>query len=144
MNKVILIGNLTRDPEIRTMTGENATVIARFTLAVQRQFKNADGKREADFINCVSFGKQSEFIEKYFKKGNKAAIVGHIQTGSYKNKDGATVYTTDVVVENIEFVGSKNSEGNGNTPEPTGNQENMNSGFMDIPESADDEGLPFN
>ena len=136
MNKVVLIGRLTKDPEIRYSTGENATAIARFSVAVNRRFKNAEGNYDADFINCVAFGKTAEFIEKYFAKGSMIALSGRIQTGSYTNKDGARVYTTDIVVEDVEFAGSKN-EGN-STPSHTKNSNN----FMNIPEDDVDE-LPF-
>ena len=138
MNKVILIGNLTRDPEVRYSTGENATCIARFGVAVQRMARKADGATEADFINCVAFGKTGEFIEKYFKKGNKIAISGRIQTGSYTNKDGVKVYTSDVVCENVEFCNSKKSD------EEKGSNTKVNNGFVDIPDDVDDDSLPFN
>ena len=138
MNKVILIGNLTRDPDTRYSTGENATCIARFSIAVQRMAKKADGTTEADFINCVAFGKTGEFIEKYFKKGSKIAISGRIQTGSYTNKDGVKVYTTDVVCENVEFCSSKKSDGEKET------NTKVNDGFVDIPDDVDDDSLPFN
>ena len=105
MNKVILIGRLTRDPEVRYTQGENPTAVARYTLAVDRKFKTGD--QTADFINITAMGKNGEFAEKYLKKGIKIAVTGHIQTGSYTNKDGQKVYTTDVVAENIEFVESK-------------------------------------
>ena len=104
MNKVQLVGRLTRDPEIRYSQGENATATARFSVAVNRRFKNAEGNYDADFINCVAFGKSAEFVEKYFKKGMAIGLTGRIQTGSYTNKDGQKVYTTDVVVEETEFV----------------------------------------
>lgn len=106
MNKVILMGRLTRDPEVRYSQGENQTVIVRYSLAVNRRFKR-EGDPEADFINCVAFGKQAEFAEKYLKKGTKMAITGRIQTGSYTNKDGVKVYTTDVIVEEQEFAKAK-------------------------------------
>ena len=109
MNKVILMGRLTRDPDIRYSQNENSTAVARFTLAVDRRKRqNTDGNT-ADFINCVAFGKQAEFAEKYMHKGIKMTLSGHIQTGSYTNKDGVKVYTTDVIVEEIEFAESKNS-----------------------------------
>lgn len=143
MNKCELVGRLTRDPEVRYSQGENASCIARFSIAVNRRFKNAEGNYEADFINCVAFGKSGEFIEKYFKKGMAIGITGRIQTGSYTNKDGVKVYTTDVVVEESEFVESKGSGGNNsstnNTTQPTENQ----AGFMNIPDGVDEE-LPFN
>ena len=140
MNKVILMGRLTREPEVRYSQGESSMAIARFSLAVDRRFKR-DGEASADFISCVAFGKQAEFIERYLHQGTKIVAEGRIQTGSYTNKDGQKVYTTDVVVENCEFAESKNSAG-GNEfasarPEPTGAS---GDGFMNIPE---DEGLPF-
>lgn len=143
MNKVELVGRLTRDPEVRYSQGENASCIARFSIAVNRRFKNAEGNYEADFINCVAFGKSGEFVEKYFKKGMAIGITGRIQTGSYINKDGVKVYTTDVIVEEAEFVESKGGGGNNvstnNTTQPTENQ----AGFMNIPDGIDEE-LPFN
>jgi single-strand DNA-binding protein len=133
MNKVILIGRLTKDTEVR-YAGE--TAIARYTLAVDRKFKK-DGEQEADFINCVAFGKSGEFAEKYFKKGMKVAITGRIQTGSYSAKDtGKTVYTTDIVVEEQEFCERKEQ----GTPKPSTNNGDE---FMSIPDSLDEE-LPFN
>ena len=111
MNKVILMGRLTRDPEVRYSQGDNATAVARYTLAVDRRFNRNNDEQTADFINCVAFGKSGEFAEKYLHKGTKIAITGRIQTGSYTNKDGVKVYTTDVVVEDHEFAESKNSAG---------------------------------
>ena len=143
MNKVILMGRLTRDPEVRYSQGENALAIARYTLAVDRRFnRNNSDEQTADFINCVAFGRAGEFAEKYFRKGTKVAVTGRIQTGSYTNKDGVRVYTTEVVVEEQEFAESKGASNNGNSrPEP-----GMASGdgFMSIPDGVDDEGLPFN
>ena len=105
MNKVILMGRLTRDPEVRYSAGENSTAVARYTLAVDRRFRrNNDGEQTADFIGCVAFGRSAEFAEKYFRQGLKVIVTGRIQTGSYTNKDGQRVYTTDVVVEDQEFV----------------------------------------
>ena len=139
MNKVILMGRLTRDPEVRYTQGDNAMAIARYSLAVDRRFKR-DGEPDADFINCVAFGKSGEFAEKYLKKGTKIAVVGRIQTGSYTNKDGQKVYTTDVVVEEQEFAESKNSgSSNNNQSAPV----NKNTDFMNIPDGIDEE-LPFN
>ena len=140
MNKVILMGRLTRDPEVRYTQGDNAMAIARYSLAVDRRFKR-DGEPDADFINCVAFGKSGEFAEKYLKKGTKIAVVGRIQTGSYTNKDGQKVYTTDVVVEEQEFAESKgngSTEGNQTAKAPTSSD-----GFMNIPDGIDEE-LPFN
>ena len=138
MNKVILIGRCTRDPEVRYSQGENATAAARYTLAVDRQFKR-DGEQSADFINCIAFGKRGEFAEKYLRKGTKIAVVGRIQTGSYTNKDGQKVYTTDVIVDEHEFVESKaasQNNGSGSTPVSS-------DGFLDIPDGVDTQ-LPFN
>ena len=139
MNKVILMGRLTRDPEVRYTQGDNAMAIARYSLAVDRRFKR-DGEPDADFINCVAFGKGGEFAEKYLKKGTKIAVVGRIQTGSYTNKDGQKVYTTDVVVEEQEFAESKNSGSSDNNQSAPANKD---MGFMNIPDSIDEE-LPFN
>ena len=142
MNKVILMGRLTRDPEVRYTQGDNASAVARFSLAVDRRFKK-DGEQTADFINCVAFGKTGEFIEKYGRKGTKFVVEGRIQTGSYTNKDGQKVYTTDVVVEQIEFAESKASA-DGNTANNTANSNTpADTSFMDIPDSIDEE-LPFN
>lgn len=142
MNKVILMGRLTRDPEIRYSTGENATAIARYSLAVDRRFKR-DGEPTADFINCVAFGKTAEFAEKYFRQGIKIAIVGRIQTGSYTNKDGVKVYTTDVVVEEQEFAESKSASEN-NSKESVPRQNRGSEDFMSVPDGLDNEELPFN
>lgn len=144
MNKSILVGRLTRDPEVRYSQGENANAVARFTIAVNRRFKNSEGNYDADFINCVAFGKSAEFIEKYFKKGMAIGITGRIQTGNYTNKDGVKVYTTDVVVEEAEFVESKNSGGSSASSNvPTNNNSPSADGFMNIPDGIDEE-LPFN
>lgn len=140
MNKVILVGRFTRDPEIRYTTGENASAIARFSVAVNRRFKNIEGNYEADFINCIAFGKSAEFIEKYFRKGMAIGLTGRIQTGSYTNKDGQKVYTTDVVVDEAEFVESK---GSGSTESTHTTSENKNTDFMNIPDDISEE-LPFN
>lgn len=150
MNKVILMGRLTRDPDIRYSQGEKATCIARYTLAVDRRFKR-EGEQSADFISCVAFGKSGEFVEKYLHKGTKIAITGRIQTGSYE-KDGQKVYTTDVVVEEHEFAESKASSsgsagssspaaGTGYSQPATG--QTGDDGFMNIPDGIDEE-LPFN
>ena len=139
MNKVILMGRLTRDPEVRYTQGDNAMAIARYSLAVDRRFKR-DGEPDADFINCVAFGKSGEFAEKYLKKGTKIAVVGRIQTSSYTNKDGQKVYTTDVVVEEQEFAESKNSGSSDNNQSAPANK---NTDFMNIPDGIDEE-LPFN
>lgn len=146
MNKVILMGRLTRDPEVRYSQGENNLAIARYTLAVDRRFqRNSD--QSADFISCVAFGRSAEFAEKYLKQGIKICVTGRIQTGSYTNKDGAKVYTTDVVVEDQEFAESKNaSQSNGGADFQDGGRPTPSAasgdGFMSIPEGIEDE-LPF-
>lgn len=152
MNKVVLMGRLTRDPEVRYSAGENALAIARYTLAVDRRFRR-DGEATADFINCVSFGRTAEFAEKYFRQGLRIVVSGRIQTGSYTNREGQKVYTTDVVVEEQEFAESKNAGGNNggysapqhNNPAPSANTSDLGSadGFMNIPDGIDEE-LPFN
>lgn len=144
MNKVILMGRLTRDPEVRyTQRDSDTSAVARFSLAVDRRFKR-DGEQTADFINCVAFGKTGEFIEKYGHKGTKFVVEGRIQTGSYTNKDGQKVYTTDVVVEQVEFAESKASA-DGNINENTYNSDSStDAGFMNVPDGVEDEGLPFN
>lgn len=147
MNKVILMGRLTRDPEIIYANNENNTCIANYTLAVDRRFKRQGDEQTADFIRCVAMGKNGEFAEKYLHQGTKIVVEGRIQTGSYTNKDGNKVYTTDVVVESHEFAESKAASGqNGNQsssaptrPEPVSADSN---GFMNIPDSIDEE-LPF-
>lgn len=144
MNKVILMGRLTRDPEVRYSQGDNSMAIARYSLAVDRRFKRDGDEQTADFINCVAFGKSGEFAEKYLHKGTKIAVVGRIQTGSFTNKDGQKVYTTDVVVEEQEFAESKNSgSGAGNANTSTNNNTSSSDGFMNIPDGIDEE-LPFN
>ncbi len=148
MNRVILMGRLTRDPEVRYSQGENATAVARYTLAVDRRFNRNNDGQTADFINCVAFGRAGEFAEKYLHKGTKIAVTGRIQTGSYTNKDGVRVYTTDVVVEDHEFAESKNASPVGNDgymPANTmgGAPMSAGDGFMNIPDGIDEE-LPFN
>ena len=145
MNKVILMGRLTRDPEVRYSQGEQATAIARYTLAVDRRFKRDGDQQTADFIPCVAFGRAGEFAERYFRKGTKVLVTGRIQTGSYTNKDGQKVYTTDVIVEEQEFAESKNSGDNsGFTPADRPSPSSAaGDGFMNIPEGIDEE-LPFN
>lgn len=128
MNNVSLIGRFTKDPDTRYTTGENQMAVTRFTIAVDRWGKDAG----ADFIGCVAFSKTAEFIEKYFRKGNKIAVVGHIQTGNYKNKDGNTVYTTEVIADRVEFVEKKADAG----------QADGTDNFVDIPDDIDKE-LPF-
>ena len=146
MNKVILMGRLTRDPEVRYSAGENALAIARYTLAVDRRFRR-DGEATADFISCVSFGRTAEFAEKYFRQGLKIIVSGRIQTGSYTNRDGQKVYTTEVVVEEQEFAESKAASGqaSGSGYQPAGRPAPGNAGaegFMSIPEGIEDD-LPF-
>ena len=151
MNKVILMGRLTRDPEVRYSQGERAMAIARYTLAVDRRGRRGgmdDGAQTADFIPCVAFDRAGEFAEKYFHQGTKIVVTGRIQTGSYTNRDGQKVYTTDVIVEEQEFAESKNAaagnEGSyraAERPAPTGA---IGDGFMNIPDGVEDEGLPFN
>ena len=145
MNKVVLMGRLTRNPDVRYSQGEKATCVARYTLAVNRRFRR-DGEQDADFINCVAFGRQGEFAEKYLKQGTKIVISGRIQTGSYTNRDGVKVYTTDVVVEECEFAESKNAAGDnsGFTPSDRPSPSSAaGDGFMNIPDGIDEE-LPFN
>lgn len=140
MNRVILMGRLTKDPEVRYSQGQNSMAIARYTLAVDRKFKDANGNTGADFISCVAFGKAGEFAEKYFKKGTKIAIEGRLQSGSYTDKNGNKVYTTDVVIESQEFAESKNSGGS-SQPDPAEGYSDGD-GFMNIPDGIDDE-VPF-
>ena len=152
MNKVILMGRLTRDPEVRYSAGENALAIARYTLAVDRRFRR-DGEANADFINCVSFGRTAEFAEKYFRQGLKIAVTGRIQTGSYTNREGQKVYTTEVVVEDQEFAESKASSDSyaashprtEAAPAPAMPSPSAASadGCMNIPDGIDEE-RPFN
>ncbi len=140
MNKVILIGRLIKDPDIRT--GTNDTKIARYILAVERQYrKNND--RTSDFINCVALGKNGEFAEKYLYKGIKIAVIGTWQTGNYTDKDGKKVYTNDCLVETHEFAESKKNQPEEQSQPPVPNPEQDTSGFMDMPSIMDDE-LPFN
>ena len=147
MNKAILMGRLTRDPDVRYSQGENPMAIARYTLAVDRRF-NRDGEQSAYFINCLAFGRSAEFAEKYFKQGTKIAVSGRIQTGSYTNREGVKVYTTEVVIEDQEFAECKASASQNNnrgasqpsTPQPS---TTASDGFMNIPDGLEDE-LPFN
>ena len=154
MNKVVLMGRLKRDPEVRYSQGENSLAIARYTLAVDRRFRrNNDGEQTADFIGCVAFGRQAEFAEKYLRQGTKIAITGRIQTGSYTNREGQKVYTTEVVVEDQEFAESKASSdsyhgGNFGGPAsapsaPTAGGSGSADGFMNIADGIDED-LPFN
>ncbi|MCR5210289.1 MAG: single-stranded DNA-binding protein [Lachnospiraceae bacterium] len=147
MNKVILMGRLTRDPEVRySQRGNDPMAVAKYTLAVDRRFSrgsNGSDQQNADFIRCTAFGKAGEFAEKYFHKGTKIAVTGRIQTGQYQDKDGKTVYTTDVIVEDQEFAESKNAGGSGNyqasdaLAAPAGDD-----GFMNIPGGIEEE-IPF-
>lgn len=138
MNKVILMGRLTKDPDVRYSQGNNPMAIARYTLAVDRKFKR-DGEPNADFINCIAFGKNGEFAEKYLHKGVKILVEGRWQSGSYTNRDGQKVYTNDCVVESCEFAESKNAN-QGERPQPM--PQTDSDGFMSIPDGIDSE-LPF-
>ena len=154
MNKVILMGRLTRDPEVRYSAGNNSMAVARYTLAVDRRFRR-DGESSADFIGCVAFGRSAEFAEKYLRQGTKIVVTGRIQTGSYTNRDGQKVYTTDVVVEDQEFAESKAAASESGmmrqsapspmaaSPMPSPAQASSADGFMNIPDGIDEE-LPFN
>ena len=138
MNKVILMGRLTRDPDVRYSSGDGSTAVARYILAVDRRF-HRDGDATADFIGCVAFGRQAEFTEKYLRQGTKIAITGRIQTGSYTNREGRKVFTTDVVVEEQEFAEGKNAE----RPRELGATPQTNTdGFMTIPDGVDED-IPF-
>ena len=146
MNKVVLVGRLTRDPEVRYSQGENATAVARYTLAVDRRFKR-DNEPSADFIPCVVFGRSGEFAEKYFRQGMRVSVSGRIQTGSYTNKDGVKVYTTEVIVEEQEIAESRaESEQNRNSFSQPAQAKapgvDAGDGFMNIPDGIDEE-LPF-
>lgn len=142
MNKAILMGRLTKNPDVRYTSGDNSLAIARYTLAVDRKIKR-DGEVTADFISCVAFGGSAEFAEKYFRKGTKIAIVGRIQTGSYTNRDGQKVYTTEVVVEEQEFAESKNpGSGSSQQKAPQQSPDVGPDGFMNIPDGIEEE-LPF-
>lgn len=161
MNKVVLMGRLTRDPYVSYSQGERQMAIARYTLAVDRRMRRTGepGEQTADFISCVAFDRSAEFAEKYFRQGMRVAISGRIQTGSYTNREGQKVYTTDVVVEDQEFAESKAASqanaggGNANFGQPMQPMPSMpkpdpgsaiGDGFMNIPDGVDDEGLPFN
>lgn len=154
MNKVILMGRLTRDPEVRYSQGERQMAIARYTLAVDRRGRNAAaGEQTADFLTCIAFDKAAEFAEKYFHQGTKLIVTGRIQTGSYTNKDGQKVYTTDIIVEEQEFAESK-AAGNEQVPAATARSNPAQTskpkadahgcGFMNIPDGVEDGDLPFN
>jgi len=135
MNKVILMGRLTRNPDVRYSQGEKAIAVARYTLAVNKAFKR-EGEPDADFINCVTFGRNAEFAEKYFKQGTKLVVCGRIQTGSYVNKDGIKIYTTDIIVDEQEFAESKKVSEEQTHPVANGD------GFMNVPDGIDEK-LPF-
>ena len=144
MNKVILLGNLTRDPEIRYSQGEKQMAVARFSLAVNRRFAN-DGETNADFFNCTAFGKTAEFIEKYFRQGSRMSLVGRIENNNYTNKNGEKVYSVQIMVEEVEFPQRKSAQSNNQTQNQ--NQPAQTNGgdddFMSIPDGIED-GLPFN
>lgn len=150
MNKVILMGRLTRDPDVRySQSGDGSMAVARYTLAVDRRRARSNDANEqtADFISCVAFGRSAEFAEKYLHQGTKIAVTGRIQTGSYTNKDGQRVYTTDVVIEDQEFAESKSSAASSEaayTPSRSNPAAPAGDGFMNIPDGVEDEGLPFN
>ena len=158
MNKVLLCGRLTRDPEIRYSQGERQMAIARYTLAVDRRGRRQgtdDGSQTADFIQCVAFDRAAEFAEKYLRQGTKMIVTGRIQTGSYTNRDGQRVYTTDVIVEEQEFAESRNASANNggatfsdsfrqNEAHNAPSIQDAGDGFMNIPDGVEDEGLPFN
>lgn len=142
MNKVILMGRLTHDPEIR-YGGANNTAVAKFSFAVPRKFKR-DGEPDCDFINCTAFGKTAEFIEKWCRQGTKLLLEGRWQTGSYTNRDGQKVYTNDCMVESCEFAESKNASQQNTQSRPDHAPQTDSDGFMNIPDNIDDAGLPFN
>ena len=148
MNKVILMGRLNRDPDVRYSQGDSPMAIARYTLAVDRRFRRDNDQQTADFISCVAFGRNGEFAEKYLHQGTKIVAEGRIQTGSYTNKDGNKVYTTEVVVENQEFAESKasasNNEGGFQPQAQSAPTAPAGDGFMNIPDGVEDVGLPFN
>lgn len=144
MNKVILMGRLTADPDVRYTQGQEPLCVARYRLAVDRRRRGNDGEQTADYINCVAFGKAGEHAEKYYRKGIKVLVAGRIQTGSYTNKDGQKVYTTDVVVEEQEFTESKSSSQNsGEHHGDPATARSVGEGFINIPDDVEDDGLPF-
>lgn len=151
MNRVDLVGRLTADPEVRYTSGENANARVRFTVAVNRKFKNADGRYDADFISCVAWKNQAEFISKYFHKGDPIGINGNIRTGSYTNTDGVKIYTTDVYVDDVEFVGGGRRSDDGEVPTSAPAQtqakpqqkRQTDTDWMNVPDGVDEEGLPF-
>ena len=136
MNKTILMGRLTRDPEVSYSNADNSIALARFNLAVDRRFKRTGDSAEADFFNCITFGKQAEFVEKYLKKGTKILLTGRIQNNNYTNKEGQKVYSMQIIAEEMEFAESKSAPGRA---EPQSGD-----GFMNIPDGMEDEELPFN
>lgn len=144
MNKVILIGRLTRDPEIRYSTGASSTAVGTFSIAVDRRFKR-EGEPDADFFNCTAFGKQAEFVERYLKKGTKMVVVGRVQNDNYTNKEGQKVYSTRIMVDELEFAESRNAAGESSDYHPSARPEPSaaGDGFMNIPDGIDEE-LPFN
>ena len=146
MNKVILMGRLTRDPDVRYTQGPQQTAVARYTLAVDR-WSREEGQQSADFISCVAFGRAAEFAEKYLRQGTKIVLSGRIQTGSYTNREGQKVYTTDVVVETQEFAESLKVSGSDLDQTESGSAKRGkadNDGFMEVPDGLEDDGLPFN
>lgn len=146
MNRAILMGRLTRDPEVRYSQGERSMTIAKYTLAVDRRGRRSQDNNEqtADFINCVAFDRAGEFAEKYFRQGMRVLVSGRIQTGSYINKDGIKVYTTDIIVDDQEFADSKGVEPGGQTSGRPAPSSAIGDGFMNIPDEVEDDGLPFN
>lgn len=150
MNRVILMGRLTRDPEVRYTQGADSMAVARYTLAVNRRARKDDGNQEADFINIVAFRKAGEFAEKYFRQGMRVLVSGRIQTGSYTNKEGQRVYTADVIVDEQEFADSKNfaggSDNAGGYQQSAGRAAGNAIGdeFVAVPDDLEDDGLPFN
>ena len=145
MNKFIGIGRLTRDPDVRYTQGENSMCVARYTLAIDRHVKRDQNQQTADFISCLAFGKNGEFAEKYLHKGMKIAVTGRIQTGSYTNREGQKVYTTEIVFDDQEFAESKSAQQTGGVPQQKNGQPDDiadEGGFMDIPDSLDED-LPF-
>lgn len=139
MNRAVLMGRLTRDPEVRHSQGENPIAIARYTLAVDRRGRKGDNDPAADFINIVAFDRAGEFAEKHFRKGMRVLVSGRIQTGSYTNREGRRIYTMDVVVEEQEFAEGRKDGGQQDKERPS----LIGDGFIDIPDGIDDEGLPF-
>ena len=151
MNKIILMGRLTRDPEVRYGGADNQTAIGRFSLAVDRRFRRAGDSVEADFFNCTAFGRQAEFAEKYLKQGTKILLVGRVQNDNYTNREGQKVYSVQIIAEEIEFAESKNAAANNrpqSQPAPAAGNDSFggtaDDGFMNIPDGVDDDDLPFN